>query len=107
MTATLSSILLLALILSTAVVGKPSNETFPNLLEEFKKQLDKWRENLAEIVEYLYHSLIEFLKAVGRMIYLTLGIVGFVLWATGFSRYTGRRLLYGAILLAFLIGLLV
>ncbi len=103
----LSSLFLAVLILSTVIAGKTSNETFPNIIEEFKKQLDKWRENLAEIVEYLFQSLIEFLRTVGRMIYLTLGIVGFLLWTTGFSRYTGRRLLYGAILLAFLIELLV
>ena len=104
-------IVALALVLSSTVTSavstaSSSNQAALDLLERFKRQIDEWKNSLIEVVKYVYAALIDFVRSVGRIIYLSLGTVGFLLWSTGFSRYTGKKMLIGAILLAFFIELL-
>jgi len=51
-------------------------------------------------ISWLAASILQFVKNIIRATYFTIGIVGFVLWSTGLSKYSGRRLLIGAVALA-------
>lgn len=40
---------------------------------------------------------------IARMIYVAISILGLILWVTDYSKKTGRDLIFGALILAFLV----
>jgi hypothetical protein len=69
--------------------------------EKFQSTVTNWLNFFETNINWLSTAFLGFLKEVIRATYFTLGLTGFILWSTGLSRYTGRRLLIGAVALAF------
>lgn len=70
------------------------------ILESFQQMLSTWISVAEEMIRWILTNILNLLARIGRLIYVTLGVSGFTLWSTGLSRYTGRRLLIGALMLA-------
>ena len=71
-----------------------------SIVERFQEFLGTWIDVAVELLQWTLASLLNVLSKIGRLIYVTLGVGGFTLWSTGLSRYTGKRLLIGALMLA-------
>jgi len=71
-----------------------------SIVERFQEFLGTWIDVAVEMLQWTLASLLNMLSKIGRLIYVTLGVGGFTLWSTGLSRYTGKRLLIGALMLA-------
>ena len=58
------------------------------------------------IIKYALNRVIALVIDVARIAYVLLAVLGFLLWASGYSTYTGRKMLIGAVLLAIIVELL-
>lgn len=95
----LAVLFLFALSLAVPPVLAQPNST-GDLLEKFQGALGSWL-NFFEInVNWISASLLDFMKHAIKATYFTIGVLGFVLWASGVSRFSGKRLLMGAVALA-------
>jgi hypothetical protein len=74
--------------------------------EKFQNTINSWMQFFETNLEWFSLTLNEFLKRVIKITYFTIGLAGFVLWASGFSKYTGRRLMVGALIMAFVAEIL-
>ncbi|MCX8182210.1 MAG: hypothetical protein N3D12_03735 [Candidatus Methanomethyliaceae archaeon] len=74
--------------------------------EKFQNTINSWMQFFETNLEWLSLTLNEFLKRIIKITYFTIGLAGFVLWASGFSKYTGRRLMVGALIMAFVAEIL-
>ncbi|MDH5811386.1 MAG: hypothetical protein QXP73_01765 [Candidatus Methanomethylicaceae archaeon] len=74
--------------------------------ERFQNTISSWMQFFENNLEWFSLTLNEFLKRVIKITYFTIGLAGFVLWASGFSKYTGRRLMVGALIMAFVAEIL-
>jgi hypothetical protein len=71
-----------------------------DLLEKFQGTIGNWLSFFEINVSWISASLLDFMKHVIKATYFTIGVLGFVLWASGISKFSGKRLLMGAIALA-------
>jgi len=71
-----------------------------DLQERFQSAIGNWLGFFETNVNWISASLLDFLKHVIKATYFTIGVLGFVLWASGLSKFTGKRLLLGAVALA-------
>jgi type IV secretory pathway TrbL component len=85
--------------LAVGIVRAQANST-NQVQEQFQNTIGNWLNFFQTNINWLSAAFINFLKNVIKAIYFTLGIIGFVMWSTGISKYSGRRLLIGAIALA-------
>ena len=90
---------LLVFSLAVAPVLAQTNST-DDLLEKFQGTIGNWLNFFEVNVSWISASLLDFMKHVIKATYFTIGVLGFVLWASGISRFSGKRLLMGAVALA-------
>ena len=67
--------------------------------EKFQNTINSWMKFFETNLEWLSVTATDFLKRVLKITYFTIGLAGFVMWASGFSKYTGRRLMLGALVM--------
>jgi len=77
----------------------PPNST-DQVQQQFQNAVGNWLGFFQTNINWLSSAFLGFLRNVIEATYFTLGLVGFVLWVTGISKYSGKRLLIGAIALA-------
>jgi len=53
-----------------------------------------------DLGNYLLHQIIVFLIYLARVIYVIVGLVGIILWASGLQPHKGKRFVIGAVILA-------
>lgn len=94
---TLASFLLACFVLGTLVVTVRAE----SVQEKFQNTISSWMNFFETNLEWFSITLSEFLKRVIKITYFTIGLAGFLLWASGFSKYTGRKLMVGALIMAF------
>lgn len=91
---------LLAVGLTISPVLGEANST-DDLQQKFQDAIGRWLGFFDVNVGWVSATLLEFMKHAIKATYFTIGVLGFILWASGISRYSGRRLLLGAVALAF------
>lgn len=96
-----ASAVLLAVIMALAVghVLAQSNSS-DDLQEKFQGAIGGWLGFFEESIGWVSVSLLDFMKHAIKATYFTIGVLGFVLWASGISKFSGKRLLMGAVALA-------
>lgn len=90
---------LFAVSLAVAPVLSQANST-DDLQEKFQGAIGGWLSFFESNVSWISASLLDFMKHIIKVTYFTIGVLGFVLWSSGISRFSGKRLLLGAIALA-------
>ncbi|MCD6510853.1 MAG: hypothetical protein J7L11_10770 [Thermoprotei archaeon] len=61
---------------------------------------------IAGMREILHHALLSILGLaldLARVAYIVMAVIGLLMWASGFSTYSGRKLLIGSLILAVLV----
>lgn len=94
-----AAIFLFALSLAVPPVLAQANST-EDLLDKFQGTIGSWLSFFEANISWISSSLLDFLKHAIKATYFTIGVLGFVLWASGISKFTGKRLLLGAVALA-------
>jgi len=74
--------------------------------EWLKNIFDKGITAIEEFGSYLLMKIIEILLFVSRIVYITIGILGTVLWLSHLQPVKGRRMVIGALFLALITELL-
>lgn len=70
------------------------------LQERFHSVVGEWLTLFQVNLEWFATTIVGFMKHAVKTIYFAVGLAGFVMWASGFSRYTGKRLIIGAVAMA-------
>ncbi|MBC7112815.1 MAG: hypothetical protein H5T34_02155 [Candidatus Methanomethyliales bacterium] len=83
-----------------------SSVSAESVQEKFQNTINSWMQFFETNLEWFSLTLNEFLKRVMKITYFTIGLAGFILWASGFSKYTGRRLMIGALIMALVVEIL-
>ena len=85
--------------LAVAPVWAQVNST-DDLLEKFQGTIGNWLNFFEVNVSWISASLLDFMKHVIKATYFTIGVLGFIICASGISRISGKSLLMGAVALA-------
>lgn len=87
--------------LSACLIGvKGEENSSEELQERFHSVVGDWLNFFKYNLEWFASTIVEFMKHALKTIYFVVGMAGFVMWASGFSRYTGKKLIIGAIAMA-------
>lgn len=70
------------------------------LQERFHSVVGDWLNFFQSNLEWFASTIVSFMKYAVKTIYFAVGLAGFVMWASGISRYTGKKLIIGAIAMA-------
>lgn len=65
--------------------------------------IDSLMDSIRNIIMHLLHRILFLVLDIARIAYVVLAVVGAIMWATGFSPYQGRRMLFAAILTALVV----
>lgn len=79
-----------------------TNDPFEWLKNIFTQGISK----AEDLGNYLLHQIISFLIYLARIIYVIVGLIGIILWASGLQPHRGKRFVIGAIILAILTEIL-
>lgn len=90
---------------SSSLDGNFSNGSL--VVEKFEDLLSNWLKIFKDVVTWSIKNVLATVAEIARILYVALGVGGFVLWSSGISRYTGKRLLMGALGLAIFMEVLV
>jgi hypothetical protein len=94
-----AAVIIFTVSLAVTPVLAQTNST-DDLLEKFQGTIGNWLNFFEVNVSWISTSFLDFMKHVIKATYFTIGVLGFVLWASGISRFSGKRLLLGAVALA-------
>jgi hypothetical protein len=90
-----------------AIYGQNSyNNTTQDPFEWLKNLFNQGFNQAQDFGNYLLHEIVNFLIFLGRIIYIIVGLVGLILWASGLQPHKGKRFVIGAVLLAIIIEVL-
>ncbi len=102
--------IILALAALVLLVGTVSAETGTagngtdldlDLEERFRETVSGWLGSFGHNIEWLSTAAVDFLRRAIKVTYFAVGLIGFVMWSSGISRYSGKRLMLGAVAMAF------
>lgn len=71
-----------------------------DLQEKFQSVIGSWINFFEGSIDWLASALIGFMKYLMKAIYFVVGLTGFIMWSTGISRYSGKKLIIGAVIMA-------
>ncbi|MGQ9759721.1 MAG: hypothetical protein ACUVQ5_04000 [Candidatus Methanomethylicaceae archaeon] len=74
--------------------------------DKFQSAINNWMRFFETNLEWFSLTMTEFLKRIIKITYFVIGLTGFVMWASGFSKYTGKRLMIGALVMGFVAEIL-
>ena len=95
-----SACVILAVIGIMALMGTVRAQDGEGVEDRFRSTIDSWIAFFEGNIAWISQTMIEFMKNVIKATYFALGMAGFLLWATGLSKYSGKRLIMGAVILA-------
>ncbi|MDI9643595.1 MAG: hypothetical protein QFX35_00035 [Candidatus Verstraetearchaeota archaeon] len=105
----LASLTIMAILTVGAyIVGEVKGENIPDedIQERFQEAIGGWIKFFETNLEWLSWAMLEFMKYAIKTVYFVIGLAGFVMWASGISRYTGKKLMIGAVMMAIVSELL-
>jgi len=76
------------------------------LIKRVQAFIDRILRIIEEVASYTLRGLLELLISLARIAYIVMAIAGLIMWATGFSIYSGRKFLIGALVLALIVELM-
>lgn len=87
---------------STFLVNKARCEGDSNegIQEKFQEAIGGWIKLFETNLQWFSSAMLEFMRYAIKTVYFLIGLAGFIMWATGISRYTGKKLVIGALLMA-------
>ena len=94
-----ATLVLLCIAMLTGVV-RADLQTGGGIEDRFQSTIGSWISFFETNIQWASVTMLEFLKYAIKATYFTVGLVGFVMWASGISRYSGKRLVIGAIAMA-------
>lgn len=95
-------LILVVLISISACITEVRGEEDSELIQDkFHSVVEEWLNFFKVNLDWFSDTLLSFMKYVVKTLYFIVGLAGFVMWASGFSRYTGKKLVIGAIAMAF------
>jgi len=83
-----------------AGVVRADLQTGGGIEDRFQSTIGNWINFFETNIQWASVTMLDFLKYAIKATYFTVGLVGFVMWASGISRYSGKRLVIGAIAMA-------
>ncbi|MEJ5292039.1 MAG: hypothetical protein WHS82_00365 [Candidatus Methanosuratincola sp.] len=86
--------------ISTCLNGVRGEENSSAIQERFQIVVGEWLNFFQANLEWFASTIVSFMKYAVKTLYFAVGLAGFVMWASGFSRYTGKKLIIGAIAMA-------
>lgn len=99
--ATLAISLFVMISISLCLAEVKGEENSSSVLQErFHSVVGEWLNFFQVNLEWFATTIVGFMKYAVKTIYFAVGLAGFVMWASGFSRYTGKRLIIGAVAMA-------
>ncbi|HLI45964.1 MAG TPA: hypothetical protein VKU94_02085 [Geobacterales bacterium] len=90
---------MLILIISKAAMAIDSNST-NDPFEWLKSIFDKGITSVENLGSYLLIKIVELLLFISRIVYISVGIIGAILWLSHLQPLKGRRMVIGALFLA-------
>lgn len=90
--------IIIFLLISGILIGSVRAESIE---EKFQSTINNWMKFFETNLEWFSLTVTEFMKRIIKITYFAIGLTGFVLWASGFSKYTGKRLMIGALVMGF------
>lgn len=92
-------VVLVWLILAAGPV-RAQTQTGGDVEDKFRTSIGSWISFFESNIAWLSETMVEFMKNAIKATYFTVGLAGFIMWATGLAKYSGKRLIIGAVLLA-------
>ena len=68
--------------------------------DKFRTSIGSWISFFESNLAWFSETMVEFMKNAIKATYFTVSLARFVMWATGLAKYSGKRLIIGAMLLA-------
>ena len=68
--------------------------------DKFRSTIGSWISFFESNIAWFSQAMVVFMKNVIKAIYFTVGLTSFVMWSTDISKYSGKRLIIGAVLIA-------
>lgn len=68
--------------------------------DKFRSAIGGWITAFQDNLDWLSAAMLDLIKNVIKAAYFVVGLAGFLMWSTGISRYSGKRLIMGAVLMA-------
>ena len=78
--------------------GGPSD--WGDVEDNFRSTIGSWIAFFESNIAWFSETMIGIMKNAIKATYFTVGLAGVVMWATGIAKYSGKRLIIGAILMA-------
>ncbi len=72
-----------------------------NIEDKFKATIEGWVAVIQSNVLWLSEAMTELVRGVIKAVYFIVGLAGFLMWSSGVSKYSGKRLVLGAVAMAF------
>lgn len=69
--------------------------------DKFRATVEGWVSMIESNVIWLSEALTGLVRDVIKAIYFVIGMAGFLMWSSGISKYSGKRLIVGAVAMAF------
>lgn len=92
----------LQLVLSKAISELQDDE----LVMRVQSFIDRILRMVEDVTLHTLRGMLRLLISLARIAYIVLAVIGLIMWATGFSVYSGRKFLMGSLLLALLVELM-
>jgi len=74
--------------------------TNSSIEDKFRSTIGGWIAAFQDNLDWLSAAMLDLIKNVIKAAYFVVGLAGFLMWSTGISRYSGKRLIMGAVLMA-------
>ncbi len=81
-------------------VGAETNGT-ADVEDKFRSTIEGWIALIQSNILWLSEAMTSLVKGVIKAVYFIVGLAGFLMWSSGVSRYSGKRLVLGALAMAF------
>jgi hypothetical protein len=93
-------VLALVVLMAATSIVRADLQTGGDVEDRFRSTIGSWISFFESNIDWFSQAIIVFMKNVIKAIYFTVGLAGFVMWSTGISKYSGKRLIISAVLMA-------
>lgn len=94
-------VIALCIFSSAAAPVSADTETGEDVEDKFRSTVEGWVALIESNVIWLSEAMTGLVRGVIKAIYFIIGMAGFLMWSSGISKYSGKKLVVGAIAMAF------
>ena len=69
--------------------------------DKFRSTIEGWVSLIQSNVLWISEAMTGLVRGVIKAVYFIVGLAGFLMWSSGVSKYSGKRLVLGAVAMAF------